>query len=233
MRARLRYSTRRRRVIQGIAGSLAAAVPMARLFAMARKPGVQGLHEISGDVRINEAGVAQGAPVLPGDAVETGANGRAIYVVGRSVFLQRENTRVELAGPPVDPGDDEPNPVIHLLRVLTGKLLSVHARGELSVETENGSIGIRGTGLYVDVQPNRTYACVCYGTADLVDPQGQPLETVRTTHHESPRYLYPQGAPIRIEQAPVVDHTDDELILLESLVGRRPPFLSLGRDRNY
>lgn len=85
----------------------------------------------------------------------------------------------------------------------------------------------------MDVQRDRTYACVCYGTVDLFTGEGERLETVRTTHHESPRYLYPVDAQRRIEQAPVVDHTDDELIMLESLVGRRPPFLDAGGDRNY
>jgi hypothetical protein len=101
------------------------------------------------------------------------------------------------------------------------------------VETPNGSIGVRGTGFYVDVQDTRTYACICYGVADLMTTDGEKLETVRTQHHESPRYLYPAGATNRIESAPVVDHTDDELILLESLVGRRPPFVDDAKGGNY
>ena len=51
-------------------------------------------------------------------------------------------------------------------------------------------------------------------------------ETVRTTHHDAPRYIYAHAEmPIKmIEPAPLINHTDAELIMLEALVGRRPPF---------
>jgi hypothetical protein len=35
------------------------------------------------------------------------------------------------------------------------------------------------------------------------------------------------GAPQMLMSAPVVNHTDAELEMLESLVGRRPPFLDM------
>lgn len=224
----------RRRLLKLAASSgILAATPAEMLFAMARKPAVQGLHEVSGEVRVNGRIAAKGDSIVPGDLVESGPGARAVYVVGRSVFLQRDDSRVQLGELPESAQNKDENIVLHALRVLAGKLLSVHARDELEVQTAFGSIGIRGTGLYVDVQQNRTYACVCYGVADLTTSDGEPLETVRTRHHESPRYLYPAGVAARIEPAEVIDHTDDELILLESLVGREPPFVEDGVDRNY
>jgi hypothetical protein len=47
---------------------------------------------------------------------------------------------------------------------------------------------------------------------------------VRTKHHDQPRYIYPKGAPRMIENAPVINHTDAELVMLEALVGRKVPF---------
>ncbi len=47
---------------------------------------------------------------------------------------------------------------------------------------------------------------------------------MRTRHHEQPRYILPKGAPQMMMKAPVVNHTDAELAMLESLVGRSPPF---------
>ena len=41
-----------------------------------------------------------------------------------------------------------------------------------------------------------------------------------------PSYIYPKGMARMIEQAPGVNHTDTELILLESLVGRTVPLYS-------
>jgi len=87
------------------------------------------------------------------------------------------------------------------------------------------AIGIRGTGIYVELDGARTYVCTCYGEAELT-PLDDPAaaETVRTRHHDEPRYIYPRGMPRMIEKAPVINHTDAELVLLESLVGRKVPF---------
>ena len=93
------------------------------------------------------------------------------------------------------------------------------------IRTETAVIGIRGTAVYVEAERERSYVCTCYGEASL-EPLGDPAarETVRTSHHEQPRYVMATGAPQMIMRAPVINHTDAELILLESLVGRRPAF---------
>ena len=49
-------------------------------------------------------------------------------------------------------------------------------------------------------------------------------ETVKTNHHDEPRYIYSKKNII--EKAPVINHTDLELIMLEKLVLRKPPFLN-------
>ena len=110
--------------------------------------------------------------------------------------------------------------------MLTGALLSVFAPGEPKrIRTSTATVGIRGTAAYVEIDKNRTYVCTCYGEAELV-PVDEPkeAETVRTTHHDQPRYIYAKGMPRMIEKAPVINHTDAELVLLESLVGRKVPF---------
>ena len=87
------------------------------------------------------------------------------------------------------------------------------------------TIGNRGTGVYAQDMGDRAYVCTCYGVADIAAADDPSVhETVRTEHHDQPRYIYPQGAERRIVRAPVFNHTDAELILLESLVGREPPF---------
>ncbi len=70
----------------------------------------------------------------------------------------------------------------------------------------------------------------------MVDLQAASLpaarETVSTTHHDAPRYICVRGEmPIKmIDVAPVINHSDAELIMLEALVGREPPFVGLGRQ---
>ena len=46
---------------------------------------------------------------------------------------------------------------------------------------------------------------------------------MKTSHHDEPRYIY--LGKNTIEKAPVINHTDLELIMLEEQVLRNPPFL--------
>ena len=145
-------------------------------------------------------------------------------VVNRDAFLLRANARLEVGGAAAD-----------VLRVVTGALLSVfEPRVPKTLRVHNATIGIRGTGIYVESAAERTYVCTCYGEAEIV-PTGDPraAETVRTQRHEQPRYVLPKGAPQILTKAPVVNHSDDELNLLESLVGRSTPFDPTALDRYY
>lgn len=116
------------------------------------------------------------------------------------------------------------------LRLLSGRLLSVFGvrrRDEpLEVRTPTAAIGVRGTGVYVESEPDHSYVCTCYGTPRLAavgDPASR--ESVTSEYHDAPRYILGDGAAgKRIEHAPIINHTDMELILIEELVGRVPPF---------
>jgi hypothetical protein len=112
-------------------------------------------------------------------------------------------------------------------------MLSVFGKTDTVLQTPLATIGIRGTACYISAKPDKTYACVCYGQADLGGTEdGLALETVTTMHHDSPRYIYPKGSVVRIEKAPVVDHTDAQLRMLEALVNRRPSFDKFRFQRN-
>ena len=180
----------------------------------------RGVHRVRGDVRVNGVQAKEGMFVAVGDIITTGADGQVVFVTGKDAFLIRANSRVEaqgVAGPLLLSG----------LRVITGAVLSVFAPGEpKTMRTATATIGIRGTSLYLEAEEARTYVCCCYGEAEIVstvDPSAR--ETVRTRHHEQPRYVMGSGAPQMLMGAPVVNHSDAEIMLLESLVGRRPPFL--------
>lgn len=91
-------------------------------------------------------------------------------------------------------------------------------------------IGIRGTACYIEELVDRTYFCLCYGEAEVVPAVApQERETIRTNHHDHPISIYSDPAmPKSMVSAEVVNHTDAELTMLESLVGHVPPFK--GRD---
>ena len=183
-------------------------------WGSAEKP-KEGVHEASGSLRINGKTATVGTPVQPGDEIETGADGEAVIIIGEHAFLVRDNTKAVLFGGVAD----------QVLQVIAGRMLSVFGEGKLEINTPVATIGIRGTAVYVEAEPNRTYACVCYGKADIGHAvSGRTLETISTHHHESPRYIYAPGAAKVIEEAPVINHTDKELVMLEWLHWRRPPF---------
>ena len=212
--------SRRIWLARATAGGAALALGMMRLRdALAVGAVEPGVARVRGDVRINGKPAQRGMEVKPGDVITTGPGAELVVVVGRDAFLVRAQSRIELSG-------DVSRLLVASLRVLSGALLSVFEPGKKKqIRTVTASIGIRGTGVYVELDGARTYVCTCYGEAELtpVDDPGA-AETVRTRHHDDPRYIYPKGMPRMIEKAPVINHTDAELILLESLVGRKVPF---------
>jgi len=201
-----------------------AAMPLLLRDVLAARTPPGGMVMIKGEVRVNGSAARTGTRVAPGDRVVTATGGLAVFVVGKDAFLLRQGSELHTAGG---------GALIASLRLVTGKLLSVFGKGARSITTPTATIGIRGTGIYLEVEPERSYVCTCYGVADL-QASNMPAarETVRTTHHDAPRYVYARGEmPIKmIELAPVINHSDAELIMLEALVGREPPFVGSGRQ---
>lgn len=209
---------------------MASGFAPAMLSALARadqhhamKPAKPGVHELSGDVRLNGSPAHVGQEVRPGDVCTTGATGSCVIIIGEHVYLIREDSEVAFYAEDFEMGAGES--ISGKIRMAAGAMLSVFGKTETQIVTPMATIGIRGTACYTDVREDRTYACICYGTADLGSTlTGRALETVTTKRHDSPRYIYGPDASKQIEKAPVVDHTDAELRMLEALVGRIPPF---------
>lgn len=206
----------RRQLLKGIA-ALALAEHLGALhnaWAAGEKLPPPGMHKVTGDVRINGQRAKEGSPVRPGDTITTGANSQAIYIIGQDAYLQRDQSTVSIAGQTVRAG----------LRVVTGKLLAVFGKGDKQIETPTATIGIRGTGCYIEAETQKVYFCLCYGKAEIASQQQPELrETIETRYHDMPVYLHADGRQMMVP-ASVINHSDSELILLESLLGRVPPF---------
>lgn len=206
----------RRKLIKGMTGlALAEYLGLLKSALAAGQPlPPPGMHRITGKVEVNGRPAVQGMAISAGDTITTGSNGEAIYIIGNDAYLQRDRSVVTLTGNVVTKG----------LRVLNGKLLSVFGKGAKQIQTSTATIGIRGTGCYIEAAPDKVYFCLCYGIADvtsLKDPTHS--ETIETRHHDHPVYLHADGTQMMVP-ADVMNHSDSELILLESLVGRYPPF---------
>lgn len=116
---------------------------------------------------------------------------------------------------------------INGLRMLSGKLLTVSRNTPMRVRTSTATIGIRGTGFYMEADPELTYFCTCYGTTDVFasdDPASNT--TVVSLHHDRPLYIVKgEGSGNNIRNAPFINHTDQELAVIETLVDRTTPFV--------
>jgi hypothetical protein len=190
----------------------------------------QSIYDVTGPVMVNGKLVTRDARIGPNDTVETGKGARAIFVVGSDAFLLRADSRLEMKGS---------DTFVNVLRLITGALLSVYGGGPRTVTGPNTVLGIRGTGLYVEAEPDLTYVCTCYGETDIAAADDPTVtETIVSVHHDAPRYVLAKPEKgRRIVPAPFKNHDDLELMLIESLVGRTPPFAlfdeSYGSPRRY
>jgi len=206
---------------------------LARALAAVRVPLHPGVREIKGDVRINNQPARLGQLVRPGDVVVTGKDARVVMIIGLDAYLLRGNTRFEIHGQPErrDASGKVQEAVVEVLRIVGGAALSVFGSGRKHIETPFVTIGIRGTGVYVESEPERSYVCTCYGETEIIAQHSPTVrETVKSKYHENPRYITGGQSP-RIDKAPVLNHTDAELDMLEALVGRETPFDPLGSNR--
>jgi hypothetical protein len=202
----------RRRALLALAAGI--GLPAALRVALAQSSEKQGVRRASGDISVNGKPAGPESPVRPGDTIVLGKGALATFVVGQDAFLMRGDSRAELIGS---------GALVAAVRLVAGGLLAVFGGGEHRLTTATASIGIRGTAAYLEAEAQRSYFCLCYGTAEVSATMGGARESYSTTHHESPRYIYGDGRKDAIVPASVSNHTDSELILLESLVGRTPP----------
>ncbi|MDA8254906.1 MAG: hypothetical protein M0Z99_04570 [Betaproteobacteria bacterium] len=219
----------RRRILKalaaaGLLGPAGISGLISDVLAKGNAPVAPGLHKLRGSVTVNGKPAQEGQIVGAGDTVVTGPGSEAIYVIGQDAFLQREASTVSFGADAVQ----------NLMRVVSGKILSVFGKGAKTIKVSTATIGIRGTGCYIEDEGEgagaRTYFCLCYGDVELT-PSAAPQEAERysTTHHDKPMYVYnDMKMPKMMVPATVINHSDDELKLLEALVGRWPPFYGQG-----
>jgi hypothetical protein len=212
---------RRRALLRSLAAGGAAGFSawMSRALASGDLPATPGVNRLEGSATVNGKPAKVGTPVALGDRIATGPASQAVIVVGGDAFLLRQQTVIEVRGS---------DGVLRDMLVGAGKVLSVFARKPVAIKAAHATIGIRGTGAYIEVDPGSVYFCLCYGEA-VVEGAGMEARTVKTEHHEQPLLLQSVGGAVRIEPGPMRNHSDAELVMLEALVGREPPFMKGGQ----
>ena len=222
---------RRQLLIQALgAGLLGLSVPAANAITFGifgsrpkKLPDGQSIYGLSGQVTVNDKEATLATPIKAGDTVQTAQNSEIVFVVNTHSMILRGDSKLIIERPVAAPE----SLLIGGLRMLSGKLLSVSRNSQMQISSSTATIGIRGTGFYIEADPERTYFCTCYGATEVqatADPSSQ--ETIAARHHDRPVYIVTDGGSgNNIRSAPFVNHTDQELALIETLVGRKTPFV--------
>ena len=216
----------RRILIRALALGLLPAPALAQgLFGdrPARMPRGRSIYRLSGKVTVNGQDATLQTLIKTGDTIVTAKGAEVVFVVGTHSMILRGASTLTIS--PAAPAEN--SFVVRSLKLLNGALLSVSTGTTLSLTTATANVGVRGTGFYVESEPERTYFCTCYGVTDIaaIDDAGSRA-TIEATHHERPVYILRSGeAGRKIRDAPFINHTDEELTLIEALVGREPPFV--------
>nr|MBC8238834.1 hypothetical protein [Alphaproteobacteria bacterium] len=123
-----------------------------------------GMRSMRGEVRINGMAAGMDALINPGDTLTTGPGAEATLISGFNAYLIRGDGEIMFP---------EDNATEKVLRVVSGQLLAVFGAGDVTIDLPLATIGIRGTGIYVEAWKERNYVCLCYGEARL-SPKLEP-----------------------------------------------------------
>ncbi|HEX6265520.1 MAG TPA: hypothetical protein VFZ81_01350 [Burkholderiales bacterium] len=199
----------RRRFVRN-SGALAAGALLPLPAAAQARLGT--VHELAGRVLLNGRPMARNSAIQPGQTITTGSDGRIWFTLAGDAFFLRPGSELRLSPSVRDT-------VIEALRLVTGALGATFRRGaQRSVFAQSVTIGIRGTGIYVQTAPEATYVCTCFGATELDSTADNAA--VRADHHAA-RWI---RADRRIVDAAMENHTDEEISRLERLAGRPYPF---------
>ncbi len=221
---------RRRVLIQALAAGLFSATwhdPADAISIFGRPPKklppTQSIYRIGGTVHVSDVRADIDTRINANDTVKTGDKSEVVFVVGENAYILRSNSELVLEAP------EKESRVVTAMRFVRGALLAVSPsrRRPTRVQTRLTTIGIRGTGYYIESDPEKDYFCTCYGTTEVSandDPESK--QTVVSEYHDKPLYIVGgQQAGRAIQPGPFINHTDQELMLIETLVGREPPYV--------
>ena len=180
------------------------------------------VRELAGTVTLNDFPLAPNSALQSGQTIRTGADGRVWFTIGADAYFLRPNSTMRLDGS--KPGE----PLIDFLRLVTGALGATFARGmQRTLVAPTATIGIRGTGVYLEASPDVAYFCTCFGSTEIFTaPSGNMMESVAvSTENHQARMIHREAmSGMRIVRAGFERHTNEEIARLEALVGRPDPF---------
>lgn len=197
---------------------LTLSTSVALLGLMPRLSYANVIRKMRGKVWVNNVPATLESLIKPGDTVKTGANSQVIFVIDNDVYQLGERSSLRLRYNP-----SSNNRIVNAMRLISGALMGVFGKGNKTIQSPTATLGIRGTGLFLQIEPESTYFCTCYGETEIYTRgMGPNKPLVSATHHKAYSISH-DTHDTRIWDDTMKYHTDDELYYLESLVGRKPP----------
>ena len=218
---------RRRILVQALSLGLFSAIPSGLVLAQTygtapgKLPPGQSIYRIVGTARVNGNPADLKTAIKLGDTVTTDKGCEIVFVVGTQSMIVRGASELT-----IERSSDTSSLLMRGLRLVRGAVLCVLRNNPIEVRTSTATIGVRGTGFYSEVEEDQTYFCTCYGVTEVASVQDPGRkETIAANHHDRPVYILAGATGENIRNAPFINHTDQELALIETLVGREPPFV--------
>lgn len=208
----------------GRRGFIAQSLALGALLVLPGAAHAGRIVRIEGEVSVNGRRANAATQVFGGDSISTGANSYVSFTIGSDAFFLRANSRLDMSS------QGTSGTIISALRLLSGALGAAFSKGgDRRIIAPNVTAGIRGTGVYVETAADSTYFCTCYGAVELTATQGgidgmREMVSVAAVNHQARTIKGATPTNMRIAEAPLANHTNQEMIALEALAGRPDPF---------
>jgi hypothetical protein len=196
----------------------AAVLPLAAIIPIEAFAASSVIHELQGTVMVNKKPLTLTSTIRSGDEITVSPDGKLVFSMGEDAFLVRGGSTLQVYS-------EDNNLLVSALRLVTGAMLGVFGKRKKTttrIFTATATIGIRGTAVYASVTRDQLYTCTCYGHTDLI--VGLERADVIATHHNAHVVTPSRNGNAQMKAFEVLDHNDDELRMLEALVGRKPLF---------
>ena len=143
---------------------------------------------------------------------------KTIFTIGEDAFLSDEHFEAD-----IELNEDG---VLRRLNILSGQALAVLKptdRRQTALIMPNSTASVRGTGFYVNVAVSKPhdYICCCYGHITFQESSTGDHQALKNTYHNATA-IDENGDFITPDMNYPFGHYDDELLLLETAVGRKP-----------
>ena len=195
----------------------ASVLPLAAIIPITAMAANSVIHDLQGTVTINKKPLTRASDIKNGDEITVSTGGKLVFSIGEDSFLVGSGSTLQVYA-------EENSAFVSALRLVNGAVLGVFGKRKSTpqIYTVTATIGIRGTAVYAAVMPDKLYTCTCYGHTDLI--VGLDSADVIATHHNAHVVTNGINGNAQMKAFEVIDHNDDELRMLEALVGRKPIF---------